>query len=233
MLEVRDLQFSIGSINILRKVDLKIEKGEIVGLLGRNGAGKTSTIKNILGIYRPKAGRIIFNNVDITQLPTEKRIMMGIGYSPEDSRVFPDLTVEENLRLPLWIKGEKHEDVALEKVFEIFPEIKRLLDRKGRYLSGGEKKMVAIGRALALNPTLLLLDEPFEGLAPIVVGRFKNAIKRIKEMGKTILIAESRVGILSELVDRLYIIERGEIIFEGTPQELLSNEALLKIVGWQ
>lgn len=231
LLEVRDLRLSIGTVSILRGVSLSVSEGEIVGLVGRNGAGKTSTLKSILGLYRPKAGSVKFKGTDVTRLPPEKRVLMGMGYSPEDSRVFPDLTVEENLRLPLWVRGERGEDDALRKVFEVFPEIRRLIGRKGRHLSGGERKMVSIGRALALDPALLLLDEPFEGLAPMVVERFKTSIERIRDMGKAILIAESRVDHLVGLADRVYVIERGEIVFSGKPSELMSNEALLRMIG--
>jgi branched-chain amino acid transport system ATP-binding protein len=231
--EVKDLDFYIDSIQILRSVSLKVEEGEIVCLLGRNGAGKSSIIKSIIGLYSPKSGKIIFNNRDITNLSPRKRVLLGLAYSPEDMRIFSELTVEENINLSTWItnKTERVKDFNMEKIFNVFPEIKKLLKRKGLYLSGGEKKMVSITRALALNPALLLLDESFEGLAPIVVSRFMDALKRIKDLGITILLAESNVRIASQVADRSYIVERGEIVFKGTPVEILENEKLLKLVG--
>ena len=231
--EVKDLDFYIDSIQILRSVSLKVEEGEIVCLLGRNGAGKSSIIKSIIGLYSPKSGKIIFKDRDITNLSPRKRVLLGLAYSPEDMRIFSELTVEENINLSTWItnKTERVKDFNMEKIFNVFPEIKKLLKRKGLYLSGGEKKMVSITRALALNPALLLLDESFEGLAPIVVSRFMDALQRIKDLGITILLAESNVRIASQVADRSYIVERGEIVFKGTPGEILENEKLLKLVG--
>ena len=231
--EVKDLDFYIDSIQILRSVSLKVEEGEIVCLLGRNGAGKSSIIKSIIGLYSPKSGKIIFKGRNITNLSPRERVFLGLGYSPEDMRIFSELTVEENINLSLWITSgtERVKEFSIERIFDIFPEIKKLVRRKGLYLSGGEKKMVSITRALALNPTLLLLDESFEGLAPIVVSRFRDALKRIKDLGITILLAESNVRIASQVADRSYIVERGEIVFQGTPGEILENEKLLKLVG--
>lgn len=231
--EVKDLDFYIDSTQILRSISLKIDEGRIVCLLGRNGAGKSSIIKSIIGLYAPKSGKIIFKDRDITNLSPRERVLIGLGYSPEDMRVFSELTVEENINLSIWITSgtERVKDFSIEKIFDVFPEINKLLKRKGIYLSGGEKKMVSITRALALNPTLLLLDESFEGLAPIVVSRFRDALKRIKGLGITILLAESNVRIASQVAEKSYIVERGEIIFEGTPEEILENEKLLKLIG--
>jgi branched-chain amino acid transport system ATP-binding protein len=231
--ELKDLDFYIDSTQILRSVSLKVDEGEIVCLLGRNGAGKSSIIKNTIGLYSPKSGRIIFKGEDITNLSPRKRVLLGLAYSPEDMRVFSELTVEENINLSTWITSdtERMKDFSIEKTFAVFPEIKKLLNRKGIYLSGGEKKMVSITRALALNPTLLLLDESFEGLAPINVSRFRDALRRIKDLGITILLAESNVRIASQVAERSYIVERGEIVFEGAPDEILDNERLLKLIG--
>jgi len=231
--EVKDLDFYIDSTQILRSISLKVDEGSIVCLLGRNGAGKSSIIKSIIGLYAPKSGKIIFKDRDITNLSPRERVLLGLGYSPEDMRVFSELTVEENINLSIWITSgtERGKDFSIEKIFDVFPEINKLLKRKGIYLSGGEKKMVSITRALALNPTLLLLDESFEGLAPIVVSRFRDALKRIKDLGITILLAESNVRIASQVAEKSYIVERGEIIFEGTPEEILENEKLLKLIG--
>jgi branched-chain amino acid transport system ATP-binding protein len=248
LLKIENLDFYIGSTQILRSVSLGVNEGEVVCLVGRNGAGKSSIIKSIIGLYLPRSGRITLKGKDITNLPPRERVLLGLGYSPEDARVFSDLTVEENINLSTWITGKAKRAESLgsgvviqregnqgttsfEKVFSIFPEIKKFLKRKGLYLSGGEKKMISITRALALSPLLLLLDESFEGLAPIVVNRFKEALKRIRDLGITILLAESNIRTASQVADRLYVVERGEIIFEGNPSEILENEKLLRIVG--
>lgn len=233
LVEVKNLDFFVGSTQILRSISLGVDEGEVVCLLGRNGAGKTSIIKNIIGLYSPKSGKIIFKGRGITNMSTHDRVQLGLGYSPEDTRVFSELTVEENINLSTWIrrKVEKAKEFDFEKAFTMFPEIKKLLKRKGIYLSGGERKMVSIIRALALNPSLLLLDESFEGLAPVAVARFREALSHIRDLGITILLAESNVRIASQIADRSYIVERGEIIFEGDPREILEDEKLLRIIG--
>ncbi|HEX3035137.1 MAG TPA: ATP-binding cassette domain-containing protein [Thermodesulfobacteriota bacterium] len=233
LLEIENLDFYVGSTQILRSISLEIDEGEVVCLVGRNSAGKSSILKNIIGLYSPQSGKITFKGIDITSLSPRERVILGLGYSPEDARVFSDLIVEENINISTWItdKTKKAKPVGFEKIFDIFPEIKKFLKRKGLYLSGGEKKMVSISRALALSPSLLLLDESFEGLAPIVVNRFKDALRRIRDLGITILLSESHIRTTSQVADRLYIVERGEIIFKGLPNEILKDENLLRIVG--
>jgi branched-chain amino acid transport system ATP-binding protein len=233
LLQVENLNFFIGSTHILRSISLRVSKGEIVFLLGRNGAGKSSIIKCIIGLYSGKSGKILFQGKDITPFSPREKVLAGIGYSPEDTRIFSDLTVEENINLSTWVRGqgEIRETFSFEKIFNIFPAIKKFLDRKGLHLSGGEKKMASIARALALNPSLLLLDEAFEGLAPLVVKHFIEALSQIRALGVTILLGESNVRIASQIAERSYLVERGEIIFEGHPREILENEKLLKIVG--
>jgi len=230
LLDIIDLEVYVGAIRILRKINLYVKKGEIVGLLGRNGAGKTTTIKAIIGLRKVIKGKIIFDGKDITNLSPEKRIILGIGYQPEDIKIFPDLTVKENLDVPMIIRNIKDRDHEYERIFKILPEIKDLLHRKGSQLSGGQRKMIALGRALAYNPKLLLLDEPFEGLAPVVVSRLFKAFYDIKQEGISILYAESNIRTMS-IADRIYVIERGEIIFQGTYEELINNEKVLRVVG--
>jgi branched-chain amino acid transport system ATP-binding protein len=230
LLKIENLDVFIGSTQILRNISLGVNEGEIVCLLGRNGAGKSSIIKSTIGLYPSRSGKIIFKEKDITSLTPRKKVLSGIGYSPEDTRIFTELTVEENINLSTWVRG-KGEIFSYENIFAIFPKIKDFLDRKGLNLSGGEKKMVSIARALALNPSLLLLDEAFEGLAPLVVNHFMEALSRIRKLGVTILLGESNVRIVSQVTERTYIIERGEVIFEGHPREILENERLLKLVG--
>ena len=230
LLKIENLDVFIGSTQILRNISLGVNGGEIVCLLGRNGAGKSSIIKSTIGLYPSRSGKILFKEKDITSFSPRKKVLSGIGYSPEDTRIFTELTVEENINLSTWVRG-KGEIFSYENIFAIFPKIKDFLARKGLNLSGGEKKMVSIARALALNPSLLLLDEAFEGLAPLVVNHFMEALSQIRKLGVTILLGESNVRIVSQVTERTYIIERGEVIFEGHPREILENEKLLKLVG--
>jgi branched-chain amino acid transport system ATP-binding protein len=230
LLKVENLNVFIGSTQILRNISMGINEGEIICLLGRNGAGKSSIIKSLIGLYPSRSGKITFKETDITSLSPRKKVLSGIGYSPEDTRLFSELTVKENIVLSTWVKG-KGEMFSFEAIFDIFPRINKLLDRKGLNLSGGEKKMVSVARALALNPSLLLLDEAFEGLAPLVVKHFIEALDQIRGLGVTILLGESNVRIASQTAERSYIVERGEIIFEGHPREILENEKLLTLVG--
>ncbi|MGD8228023.1 MAG: ATP-binding cassette domain-containing protein [Desulfobacteraceae bacterium] len=231
--KVKDLDFYMGRTQILRSVSLSVDEGEIVCLLGRNGAGKSSTMKNIIGLYSPKSGKIFLKDRDITKLSPRERVLLGLAYSPEDMRLFSELTVEQNINLSVWITNgtERQRGLKMDTIFDVFPEIRSLLKRKGIYLSGGEKKMVSITRALALNPVLLLLDESFEGLAPGVVSRFSDALKRIKSLGITILLAESNVRTPSQAAERFYVVERGEIVFEGKSEQIFADEQLLKLVG--
>jgi branched-chain amino acid transport system ATP-binding protein len=230
LLKVENLDVFIGATQILRNVSIGINEGEVICLLGRNGAGKSSIIKSVIGLYPSRSGKITFKEMDITSFSSRKKVLSGLGYSPEDTRLFSELTVKENIILSTWVKG-KGEMFSFETIFNIFPRINQLLDRKGLNLSGGEKKMVSIARALALNPSLLLLDEAFEGLAPLVVKHFIEALNRIRGLGVTILLGESNVRIASQTVERSYIVERGEIIFEGHPRDILENEKLLTLVG--
>jgi len=234
LLKIEDLHCRIRSTNVLRSCSLNVEKQEIVCLVGRNGAGKSSILKSIIGLYPNHEGRIHFNDRNITSSNAHERVMAGIAYAPEDSRLFPDLTVEENIQLGLWIskKAERPHPFGLETAFRIFPAIKKLIKRRAANLSGGEKKMVSISRALALSPSLVLLDESFEGLSPMVVSAFSDAMENIKnDLGISILLAESNVHNAAKVATRFYVMERGEIIFEGVPSDILENEKLLKLVG--
>jgi branched-chain amino acid transport system ATP-binding protein len=233
-LRIEDLECRMASTNILRSCSLEVDHGEIVCLLGRNGAGKSSILKSIIGLYPSRMGKITLDGQDITRLPTHQRVMAGIAYAPEDSKLFSGLTVEENIRLGSWIRGESTGADAfdLEHACDIFPAIKKLLRRKADALSGGEKKMVSISRALALQPSLVLLDESLEGLSPLVVRSFSDAMRAIKEnLGISILLAESNAHNASQVAERSYIIDRGEIIFEGTATEILESEELLRLIG--
>ena len=230
MLEMERVDTYRGPAQILRGVSLTVGAGEAVCLVGRNGAGKTTTIDTIMGLLASRAGAVRFKGGDVTRLSAHERARLGMGYAPEDCGIFPDLSVEENFQITTWIgKGSAPRDAAAEqRIFEIFPEVKTFLTRRGLHLSGGQKKMVAITRALALNPAILLLDEPFEGLAPVVVTRFIDAVRAIKALGVSVLIAESHVQNAGRIADRLYAIDRGEIIFSGRPADLMASTEVMK-----
>ena len=223
MLELDRVETYRGPAQILRSVSLALAAGEAVCLVGRNGAGKTTTIDTIMGLLPARSGTVRFKGQEVTRLPAHERARLGIGYAPEDCGIFPDLTVEENFLITAWL-GKK----APTEVFGVFPEIKTFLGRRGLHLSGGQKKMLAITRALTLEPAVLLLDEPFEGLAPVVVTRFIEAVRTIKALGVSVLIAESHVQNAGRIADRLYAIDRGEIIFSGRPAELLGNADVMR-----
>jgi branched-chain amino acid transport system ATP-binding protein len=230
MLEMERVDTYRGPAQILRTVSLTVGAGEAVCLVGRNGAGKTTTIDTIMGLLPSRAGAVRFKGGDVTRLSAHERARLGMGYAPEDCGIFPDLSVEENFQITAWIgKGSVQRDAAAEqRIFAIFPEVKTFLTRRGLHLSGGQKKMVAITRALTLNPAILLLDEPFEGLAPVVVTRFIEAVRAIKALGVSVLIAESHVQNAGRIADRLYAIDRGEIIFSGGPAELMASTEVMK-----
>jgi branched-chain amino acid transport system ATP-binding protein len=236
-LELERIDTYRGPAQILRGVSLAVEDGEAVCLVGRNGAGKTTTIDSIMGLLPVRAGRVTFQGRDITRLPAHERALRGIGYAPEDAGIFPDLTVEENFRITSWLARPRDatgarapESDGYARVFSLFPEVKEFLTRRGLHLSGGQKKMVAISRALTLGPSVLLLDEPFEGLAPVVVTRLIDAVKAIKALGISVLIAESNLINATRVADRLYAIDRGEIIFRGRAQDVFQNEDVMKTI---
>jgi branched-chain amino acid transport system ATP-binding protein len=237
MLQLDQVHTYRGTAHVLRGVSLTVQAGEAVCLVGRNGAGKTTTIESIMGLLLVRGGTITFQGRDITRLPAYERARLGIGYAPEHAGIFPDLTVAENFQISRQLAsrsregeaGSSNED-AEARIFTIFPEVRDFTQRRGLYLSGGQKKMVAIARAMALSPKILLLDEPFEGLAPVVVIRFIDAVKKIKDIGIPVLIAESNLMTASRVADRLYAIDRGEIIFEGAPQSAFANEDVMKTI---
>lgn len=237
MLVLEHVNTDRGPAHILRGVSLTVNAGEVVCLVGRNGAGKTTTIDSIMGLLPVKSGKITFQGRNVTRLATHVRARLGIGYAPEDTGVFPDLTVEENLKISEWLagaskkrRGQPSHDDTVEKIFGMFPELRALTHRRGLYLSGGEKKMLAIARAMVLEPSVLLLDEAFEGLAPVVVNRFCEAVNTIKEMGISLLIAESNLMTATRVADRLYAIDRGEIIFQGDPAKVFENVEVMKTI---
>ena len=214
LLELIDINVYISNLHILRGISYNIEAGEIVGLVGHNGAGKTSTLKTIIGLLPLRSGKIIYDGEDISTLPVKKRVEKNIGYSPEDRRLIYDLTVKENILLPCWVSSSLKKSTIeknLEIVYKIFPEIKEFGDRKAKYLSGGQQKMVSVARALITMPKLLLLDEPCEGLAPMLIKRLFKSFKEIKELGITMIIAESNPSYLKHIANKIVYIERGRV----------------------
>ena len=234
MLEVRNINTHRGPAHILHDVSLNVQEGEVVALVGRNGAGKTTTMESIMGLLPVRSGHVSFLGEDITRLPTHEIARRGVGFSPEDCGLFPGLTVQDNLQIGQWLaqparaRSFAGEGTIEDRVFSVFPEVTALAERAAPNLSGGQRKMVAILRAMFLSPSLLLIDEAFEGLAPLVVNRFREAMVKIREMGIALLMAESNLGHAALVADRLYTIDRGEIIFEGSPKDALESEKIMK-----
>jgi len=227
MLAVEGIHTFYGLSHILFGVSLRVEPGEVVCLLGRNGAGKTTTMKSIMGLTPPKRGRIRFKDEEITGKQPYLLARKGIAYVPDDRRIFVDLTVKENLEIAER-RGREAEGWDMERVYKLFPALKDIEFRKGGCLSGGEQKMLAIARALMGNPELLLLDEPTEGLAPVLVHVLEEQVRRLKEGGLTVFLAEQNVRSALRLSDRGYIIDNGQIRYQGSVGELRENEEVRK-----
>lgn len=230
MLEIDGIHTFYGLSHILFDVSLKVDSGQVVCLLGRNGAGKTTTLKSIMGLTPPKQGSIRFKEENITGKAPYLLARKGIGYVPDDRRIFADLTVGENLEIAA-MKPKEGEGWNEQRVYDLFPALREISSRKGGLLSGGEQKMLAIARALMGNPVLLLLDEPTEGLAPTMVQILEKTIRRLKEAGFTVLLAEQNVKFTLRLSDYGYIIDNGRIRYHGSVQELTENEEVRKTCG--
>jgi len=222
-LTVDGLHAHYGSAHILHGVSLRVGRGEVVGLLGRHGAGKTTTLKAIMGIVPPTRGSVRFRDQDIHDLPSHTIARLGIGYVPEDRRIFPDLTARANLEV-----AARGQGYSLAQAYADFPALAALEKRRGRHLSGGEQQMLTVVRTLMGSPTLLLLDEPTEGLAPAVVQALDQLVRRIAGRGVPILLAEQNVAFALELAQRVYILEVGQVRFTGTVAELRAKPALLE-----
>jgi branched-chain amino acid transport system ATP-binding protein len=231
MLSVRNLVVDIDGSPILRGVSLEVAAGELVCLVGRNGAGKSTTFRTIIGGRKPVSGTIKLEGREITGQAPFQIARSGVGFAPEESEVFGDLTVAENILLPTWTRTTERSAAEREALaYRVFPKLERYRERGGQQLSGGERKMVSIARALALDPKLLLLDEPTEGLSPAVVPSIVEGIASIRRLGHAVLIAESNVHHVPDFADRLYVIERGEIVFAGAPADVRKDATVAKIV---
>jgi branched-chain amino acid transport system ATP-binding protein len=225
ILEVHSINTFYGTSHILFDVSMEINGGELVCLLGRNGAGKTTALRSIMGLTPPKSGSVKFYGEDMTGRPPYKIAQKGMGYVPDSRLIFPDLTVRENLEVAR--KTSEHfrgEPWTVDRIYEIFPKLKQLEKSLGGYLSGGEQQMLTIGRTLMGNPELILLDEPVEGLAPLVVKDFAERLVKLKEIGVTILFSEQNVRFSLSIADRAYVIDRGRIRYHGSIKELSENE---------
>ena len=232
MLAIDKLVVDIQTSRILRGVSLSVGAGQIVCLVGRNGAGKTTTFRTIMGYRKAVSGSIHLDGKPIAGMATHRIAQLGVGYAPEESEVFGDLTVAENIEMPTWTRPSARtgaERVA--QAYEVFPKLRQYEARGGSQLSGGERKMVSIARALALDPRLLLLDEPFEGLSPAIIPSIADGIASIRKLGHGILMAESNVHHIPEYADALYVLERGEIIYSGKPGDDYPPDVMKVITG--
>jgi branched-chain amino acid transport system ATP-binding protein len=224
MLSVRGLNAGYGRAHILTDVALEVARGEVMALLGRNGAGKSTTLKSIMGLVRPQSGEIVYDGRRIDRLPPYRIARAGLGYVPEDRRVFTDLSVLENLDVGRLRPGAGAEGWTPEKLFALFPNLAQARDRPAGRISGGEQQMLAIARTLMGNPSCILLDEPSEGLAPVIVDQMAAAVRELKSSGVSVLLSEQNLRFAAQIADRATIIENGRIRFSGTVAELAADE---------
>jgi branched-chain amino acid transport system ATP-binding protein len=231
LLQIKDLNTYYGKSHALQNISLKIDKGEFVCLLGRNGMGKSTTLKSIMGIVRPKSGSVLFKGQDIVDFPSHKTARVGVGYIPETREIFPNLTVTENLLLG--VKKEKLSNNAAnvwdpDRVYDHFPILKTRGNQLGFQLSGGEQQMLSMARTLMGNPELILIDEPTEGLAPIMVEEVRDVLREINKAGVAILLVEHNINVALSLAHRLYLMGKAHLGFEGTPEDLLKQPEIKK-----
>ena len=227
ILEIKDLNLFYGGIHALKDINLTVRNGEIITLIGANGAGKTSTLRAISSLEKIKSGSINYNGKDIVGVPANKLVAMGISHVPEGRKIFGNLTVMENLELGAYLRKDKEENAALlKKVFQRFPRLEERKNQDAATLSGGEQQMLAIGRALMSRPKLLLLDEPSMGLAPMVVKQIFDTIVEINKSGTTILLVEQNANMALSIANRAYVLETGKIVIKGNANEMLNNESI-------
>ncbi len=229
LLEVKDLKVSYGMIKAIKGVSFEVNEGEVIALIGANGAGKTTIMESLAGIIQDKTGTIIFDGKEVSKMPCHKVIESGLSLVPEGRRVFGQLSVFENLQLGAYTRPDKKEFATkLEYIYETFPILKERNKQLAGTLSGGEQQMLAMGRALMAQPKIILMDEPSMGLSPLYVQRIFGVIKMLKEAGSTILLVEQNAKQALNIADRAYVLETGSITISGNAKELLSNEAIIK-----
>jgi branched-chain amino acid transport system ATP-binding protein len=227
-LEVEAIHTAYGLSRVLFGVSLEVHAGECIALIGRNGVGKTTTMRSIIGLTPPASGRVVWKGRDIARLGPHRICRMGIGFVPEDRRIFPELTVWENLDIARRIGPDGTTTWREEQVFALFPDLKEIRDRRGGVLSGGQQQMLTIARTLMGNPELLLLDEPSEGLAPLIVEQLCQRVGELKATGLSIVLAEQNLQFVMALADRVYILEKGEVRFIGTPADLQADKSIVQ-----
>jgi branched-chain amino acid transport system ATP-binding protein len=221
MLAIENIHTNYGASQVLHGLSLEVKPGEIVGIMGRNGVGKTTLMRSIMGLTPAKSGRISFNDADITHMPSHKIARLGIGYVPQGRRVFPSLTVREHLQVTAREKPANQWTFA--RMIELFPNLGQRLDQSGAKLSGGEQQMLAAGRALVANPSLLLMDEPTEGLAPLMVRELGRLVGALKETGTAVLLVEQQLAFVLRYADRVYIVSKGQVVHHCLPSELATD----------
>jgi branched-chain amino acid transport system ATP-binding protein len=222
ILEVQDIHTYYGDAYVLQGLSLQLEQGQILGLLGRNGVGKTTLVSSIVGFNPPRRGRIVFKNVDITHSASFETVRRGMGLVPQGRRVFPTLSVEENL-LVAKRSSERH-GWGLDRVYDLFPRLRERSSQRAKTLSGGEQQMLAIGRGLMTNPDCLIMDEPSEGLAPIIIQGVWEAIGKLKQEGLSILLVEQNASLALKLVDYVHVMSKGQVVYSARPDELWAND---------
>ncbi|MCI6042980.1 ABC transporter ATP-binding protein [bacterium] len=229
MLEIKDLEVYYGVIQAIKGISFEVNKGEVIALIGANGAGKTTILHTITGLLSPKKGSVMYEGTDITKIPAHKIVSLGMAHVPEGRRVFADLSVYENLKMGAYTRKDKNEvEETLERVYERFPRLKERKNQMAGTLSGGEQQMLAMGRALMSKPKIILMDEPSMGLSPILVNEIFDIIQEVSKSGTTVLLVEQNAKKALSIADRAYVLETGKIVLEGKAEDLLNDDSIKK-----
>ena len=229
MLEIRDLEVYYGMIQAIKGVSFEVNRGEVIALIGANGAGKTTILHTITGLLSPKKGSVIFEGKDITRIPAHKIVSLGMAHVPEGRRVFADLSVYENLKMGAFTRKNKNEfEEILRKVYDRFPRLEERKNQMAGTLSGGEQQMLAMGRALMSKPSIILMDEPSMGLSPILVNEIFDIIQEVSKSGTTVLLVEQNAKKALSIADRAYVLETGKIVLDGKAEDLLNDDSIKK-----